>query len=185
MQVHQSSHFFYVCFILGARRVQHRCTVAANIHQILFSCPLPFLKWVWCFDGLFSFFFFFLIWEKVFWEFEKKKWPSQDRVWERQKQAIGAFIRLFIFFPSFFLATGRQDCVCQMAIQLTVSLFLTSLLWSITRRTTCRKWKCVHHFQFVYIYMRIVFPPSVWHWVKRKKGEGDDFRGATNTPQRG
>lgn len=52
--------FFYVCFILGARGVQHRCTVAANIHQqILFSCPLPFLKWFWCFDSLLFFFFFF------------------------------------------------------------------------------------------------------------------------------
>lgn len=70
-----------------------------------------------------------------------------------------------------------------MAIQLTISSFLTSLLWSITRRTTYRKWKCAHHFQFVYIYMRICFPPSCDIEWKGSR-EGDDFRGATNTPQR-
>lgn len=59
---------------------------------------------------VFFFFFFFLVWEKVFREFEKKKWPSQDRVWERQKKAIGAFIRLFIF--PLLLPCDRKTRLC-------------------------------------------------------------------------
>lgn len=108
MQVHQSSHFFmYVSFWVRAGCSIDALSLPTFISRFYFPALSHFLNdfdvsTVFCS----FFFFFFLIWEKVFWEFEKKKWPSQDRVWERQKKAIGAFIRLFIFSPSFSL---RQE----------------------------------------------------------------------------
>lgn len=121
---------------------------------------------------VFPFFFFFKFGRRCFWSW-KKKGPSQDRVWERQKKAIKAFIRLFIPPPLFFSLWQEDKIVLTNGYSINhfVPLLLTGLLWSICERMTPKSKNALHDFEFVYK----VFSPPVLVTLSEKE-EGDRFQ---------
>lgn len=131
------------------------------------------------FGWSFFFFFFSNLGEGVF-GVEKKKGLVRTESGKGRRKPLGP-LSGFSFFPPFFLVTGRQDCVWQMAIQLTISFHF---FWLASSEAYVRGGppRVKTRFMTFSLYIWGIFSPCSCDIEWKGRG-GQDFRGEMTTPR--